>query len=199
MAWTTFYAAPEDFPRLLERMLHFHGAQIFEVYSEIDNPARNFARPQGAADAFQLGVDPVGKGIAAHCALWVPAVMPHPSRKRINLREGGWRESIEGCGLFWLQAGGVHGQSITESRFGWFTLAASRRKYTGDLGPEHVNWDEHKRVATELTRALRELQVRRAQRFPVLSHASRLVASGYRLLGGPGMRKEIADSEPSTH
>ena len=177
---------------IIERVLELDGAQLVEVYSRVGEHARTFTIASDIVDALQLGVDPIGKGLAAHCALWVPKVMPPPRRTHIELRAGGWRESVEGCGLFWLQTGGLHDQSITESRFGWFTEAAARSKCTVAPGPEAVRWNEHAVVVKQLKAALRSLTVARAERFPVLRSAAVLHAAGYRLLYGSGVKREIA-------
>jgi hypothetical protein len=192
VTWSTFFAAPEDFVPLIERVLQLDGAQLLEVYSRVGERVRAFTLSGDVVDALQLGVDPTGNSLAAHCALWVPKVMPPPTRKQIELRAGGWRESVEGCGLFWLQTGGLHDQSITESRFGWFTEAAARSKCTVAPGPDAVRWNEHAVVVKQLKAALRSLTVTRAERFPVLRKAAALHAEGYRLLYGPGLKREIA-------
>ena len=191
VTWSAFFAAAEDFVPLIERMFQFDGAQLFEAYSRVGQPARSFTTPSGIVEAFGLGVDPTGKSIAAHCGLWVPSVMPSPMRKHIDLTTGSWRESIEGCGLFWLQTGGVHDQSITESRIGWFTEASARRRCSVTPGPDAVRWNEHALVEKHLRAALRSLTAARAERFPVLSRAAQLHAEGYRLLYGSGRKREI--------
>lgn len=192
MTWTTFFAAADDFVQLTEAMLQFEGARLFEVYSRLGHRARSVATPAEAVATFCLGDDPSGKGIAAHCALWVPSVMAPPTQKRIDLTTGDWRETVEGCGLFWLQAGGVHENTITESRLGWFSEAGARQKCHAEPGADAVNWSEHATVAATLKKALATLRAARAKRFPVLGRAARLHAQGFRLLHGMGIKEEIS-------
>ena len=190
MTWQTFFAADDDFTPLVEGMLAIPGSQLFEVYGFADASARGFSNPKEAVATLGLGKDTGGHGIAIHCALWVPDVMPPPARRRIDLNSGGWRETVEGCGLFWLQAGGHSDGAVTESTLGWFTEGSARQRCSVTPGPEEVSWAAHARVSSSLTRLLRQLSVARARRFPVLPHALELHQSGFRLLYGPGIKRE---------
>ena len=192
MTWTTFFAAPDDFGPLLETMLAVDGARLYEVYSRLGHPARHCSDPDEAVRTFQLGVDSSGQGVAAHCALWIPTVMPEPSRRRIELTSGSWRESVEGCGLFWLQAGGIHEQCVTESVLGWFTEGAARQRCDSQPGHDAVDWEAHTSAAKALRASLRRLAKAHARRFPVLAQAAHLHQNGYRLLYGPGIKREVS-------
>jgi hypothetical protein len=192
VTWTTFFGASDDFADLLDCILQLDGASLFEVYSRFGQQARSTSSSDDAVQTFRLGEDPNGAGVAAHCALWVPTVMPHPRRTRINLTSGTWRECIEGCGLFWLQAGGVHAQTITESRLGWFTEAGARQKCQVTPSVDDVNWSEHAKIVSLLKKSLTRLSAARARRFPVLPQAAQLHASGYRLLYGAGLKHELS-------
>src|SRR5256885_13943642 len=136
------------------------------------------------------GPDRGAHGVAAPAPLGVPAVMPAPARRRIDLNAGSWRETIEGCGLFWLQAGGRSEQAVTESTLGWFTEGAARQRCAAEPGPGQVDWASHARVAKTLAGLLRQLGVARARRFPVLPRALELHKAGFRLLYGPGIKRE---------
>jgi hypothetical protein len=147
MTWVTFFAAPEDFPALLGGLLTGAGRRLYEVYSRPGHQARAFASPAEAA-ALELGWDRHGNSVAAHLALWVPEIMPAPSVRRIRLSPGipagaGWRETVEGCGLIWLQTGGLNGETITASSIGWFTQRTAETKCTVAPGPAAVNWSAH--------------------------------------------------------
>ena len=74
MTWLKFFAAPEDFPPLLEQLLT-EPRRLFEVYSEPGQHAREYAAIS-ATRSLPLGQDPDGNGVALHFALWVPSVMP---------------------------------------------------------------------------------------------------------------------------
>jgi len=190
MTWQTFFAADDDFGPLLAGMLRIEGSQLFEVYGFAGANARAFTDAAQAANALGLGTDSGGHGVAVHCALWVPAVMPAPARRRIDLNAGSWRETVEGCGLFWLQAGGRSDGSVTESTLGWFNEGAARQRCSVEPGPGQVDWVSHSLVAETLTRLLRQLGVARARRFPVLPRALELHRAGFRLLYGPGIKRE---------
>src|SRR3989449_1533548 len=190
MTWQTFFAADDDFGPLLEGMLGIEGSQLFEVYGFAGANARSFTSASRAATTLGLGTDSGGHGVAVHCALWVPAVMPAPARRRIDLNAGSWRETVEGCGLFWLQAGGRSDGAVTESTLGWFTEGAARQRCSVEPGPGQVDWVSHSLVAETLTRLLRQLGVARARRFPVLPRALELHRAGFRLLYGPGTKRE---------
>ena len=190
MTWQTFFGADDDFAPLLEGMLGFPGAQLFEVYGYWGAQARAFTDAQHALATLPLGTDPGGHGIAVHCALWIPAVMPPPTRRRFEMGTGGSREVVEGCGLFWLQAGGHAEHSVTESTLSWFTEGAARQQCSVAPGPEAVDWAAHARVAMGLKRLLSHLAVARAQRFPVLRRALELHQTGVPLLYGLGIKRQ---------
>jgi hypothetical protein len=190
MTWQTFFAADEDFSPLVEGMLAIPGSELFEVYSFVGAKARSFVKSSAAIAALGLGPDRGGHGVAVHCALWVPSVMPPPARRRYELDAGGSREVIEGCGLFTLQAGGHAEGAVTESLLGWFTEGAARQRCTVEPSADRVSWAEHAVVAQNLTRLLEQLSVARARRFPVLPRALALHRSGLRLLYGPGVKRE---------
>ncbi len=195
MTWLKFFAAPEDFPPLLEQLLT-EPRRLLEVYSEPGQPAREFAATS-AARSLALGQDPDGNGVALHLALWVPTVMPQPVVRRIELRgpkfpPGSWRDTVEGCGLFWLQTGGVHNDAITASSLGWFSQRAAARQCTVRPGPESVNWEAHAVMAKALKHLVqRQLAVAFAGRHPVLRDALNRHRAGSRLIAGLGIKQEF--------
>ena len=195
MTWIKFFAAPEDFPTLLERLFE-EERRLFEVYSQPGQHTREFASA-AAISSLPFGQDPDGTGVALHLALWASSVMPRPKVRRIELREptfppGSWRESVEGCGLFWLQTGGLHGDAITASSIGWFTRAAAARQCTIEPGPDSVDWEGHSAIAKALKRLVqRELRAASAGPHPVLPDALRRHRDGSRLIGGLGTKQEF--------
>ena len=195
MTWVKFFAAPEDFPSLLERLLG-EERRIFEVYSEPGQHAREFASAT-AIRPLPFGQDPDGTGVALHLALWASNVMPRPKVRRIALREptfppGSWRETVEGCGLFWLQTGGLHGDAITASSLGWFTRGAAARRCAVQPGPDAVDWEAHSAMAKSLKRLVqRELRAASAGPYAVLPDALRRHRRGSRLMGGLGTKQEF--------
>jgi hypothetical protein len=191
MTWTIFFAADDDFTPLLDGMLSVEGSQLFEVYGFLSKTARSFTSSSEAIRTLGLGLDQGGSGHAINCALWVPSVMPTPSRRRVNMESGQWRETVEGCGLFWLQAGGRHEGTITESSLGWFTQGAARQRCTVEPGPESINWQGHAEVAKRLAQLLGTLATARAGRFQVLPRAAAHHATGARLIYGMGIKQEV--------
>ena len=195
LTWLTFFAAPEDFPVLLQNLLTGTGRRLYEVYSTPGHRARTFASGAEAAE-LELGLDPQGNGVAAHLALWIPEIMPAPSLRRIRLSPGvaaaAWRETVEGCGLIWLHAGGLNGETITASSLGWFSQRTAEAKCTVEPGPSAVNWSAHLAVTRALTRLLRrDLAAAHASRRPVLRHALERHRSGARLVSGLGVKQEF--------
>jgi hypothetical protein len=195
MTWMKFFATPEDFPPLLERLLVREG-RLFEVYSEPGHNAREFATA-AATHSLSLGNDPDGSGIALHLALWVPGVMPRPHARRIELRgpkfpPGSWRETVEGCGLFWLQTGGLYESAVTASSIGWFTQRAAARQCLVQPGPDAVDWKAHSALAQALKRFIqRELAAASAGPHPVLPDALKHHRDGSRLIAGLGTKREF--------
>lgn len=195
MTWTKFFATPDDFPALLERLL-VEPRRLFEVYSEPGHHAREFATT-AATGALPLGEDPDGNGVALHLALWAPEVMPAPNVRRVDLRgpkfpAGSWRETVEGCGLFWLQTGGLYGDAITASSLGWFTQRAAERQCAVQPGPSSVDWVAHATLARSLKRLLqRELRAERAGQHAVLADALNRHRAGTRLIAGLGTKQEF--------
>lgn len=177
MSQVTFFAAPEDFAPLLGGLLADPDACLFEVYSSIGESVRVFTTASDAVHALALGHDPDGTGAAGFLGLWVPRVMPRPTIRRIDLDSrkfppGTWRETTEGCGLFWLQAGGVHGDGIIASSTRAFTERGARLRCAVRPGPDEVDWPAHRVVHRRLARLVRrELAVARAGPYPVLAEA----------------------------
>ena len=195
MTWMTFFAAPEDFPGLLSALLAEPGRRLFEVYSTPGQRARTFVAAADTAP-LELGLDRHGNGVAVHLALWVPAVMPAPSIRRVRLNPGvasdaGWREAVEGCGLIWLHSGGLKGDTITASSIGWFTQRGAETKCTVSPGPAAVNWSVHKSVTGTVARLLRrQLAAAHASSHPVLAGALARHRAGARLVSGLGAKQE---------
>ena len=196
MTWVTFFAAPEDFSLLLEGLFAGSGRRLYEVYSRPGHSARSFASA-AEAGALHPGLDPDGNGVAAHLALWIPEIMPAPVVRHIRLNAGvaadaGWRETVEGCGLIWLQTGGLHDNAITASSIGWFTQRTAESKCTVEPGPSAVSWPAHvaaTRAVTSLVR--RRLAAGQASRHAVLPNALARHQAGARLVSGLGVKQEF--------
>jgi hypothetical protein len=126
--------------------------QVFEAYSEIDQPARRFGSLDELAESFPIGVDRDGLGYAQQLLLWSPKVMPAPAIKTINLKKPGGRkrQKVEGCGLFTLHLGGEHDGGLTESQLGYWTEAGARQRCSALPGPDTVDWAAHKILAGRL-------------------------------------------------
>ena len=188
MSHVVFFAAPEDFPPLLDGFLAEPGACFLDAYSALNEPVRRFASGPQAMAALRLGYDDHGTGVAGYLGLWIPAVTPPPVIRRIDLdpREfpaGSWRETSQGCGVFWLQTGGLHNGTVTASTLTAFTERGARAKCTVEPGPASVDWLAHTRTARRLTRLIRsQLGVARAARYPVFQGALERHRSGAKLV-----------------
>jgi hypothetical protein len=194
MPWLKFFAAPDDFPPFFEQLL-IAPRRLFEVYSEPGQKSREFFMADATLRSL-LGQDPDGNGVRLHLALWAPEIMPAPGIRRIVLRgpefpPGSWRESVEGCGLFWLQTGGLHADAITASSLGWFTQRAAARQCTVEPGPDSVNWAAHAALAASLKRVVRQLAVARAGQHGILPDALTRHRAGARLILGRGLKQEF--------
>jgi len=201
MTQVVFFAAPEDFQPLVEGFLADEGASFFEAYSVIGQPVRRFVSATEAITTLRLGHDEHGNGVAGYLGLWVPAVTPQPTIRRIDLDSrrfppGSWRETTEGCGIFWLQTGGLHHGAVTASRLTAFTERSARAKCSVEPGPDAVDWHAHTRTTRRLTRLIHSgLAVAKAGRHPVFQGALDRHRSGARLLlkaRGPHLSVEAA-------
>jgi len=186
-----FFAVERDFTDLLDAMFRLEGGLLYEEYSRNSTPARAFGTSAEALAGLGLGTDVAGTGHATQCALWLPAVMPRPHIKRIDMVGGSWRETVQGCGLIWLRTGGRHESEITESTIGWFTEKAAQQMCSVEPGPDQVNWEAHKESCAFLTKAMRSLTAAKARKFPVLTHASAAHSAGAKLLHGMGVKEEV--------
>lgn len=183
----SFFALPEDFFPLLEACLAHPGTRLLEAYSVFNMPVREFGTGAQAVAGLDLGRDPHGTGCAALLGLWAPDVMPHPNIRRIELSPtefppGTWRETTEGCGLFWFHTGGVHGDTIVASTLSAFTERGARAKCGVTPGPDAVDWKAHELFAKELTRGARRLSPARAGRILVLPAALKAHRAGAALI-----------------
>jgi hypothetical protein len=196
MSWLSFFAGPEDLSLFVEQILTGSTRCFYEVYSDPGVPVRTFGSAAALAP-LKLGHDPQGTGVDGHLALWVAQLMPPPTVRRIQLRgrhssPQSWRETAEGCGLFWLQSGGLYEDAITASSLGWFTRKAALRHCRVTPGADAVDWNRHGVFARSLQRLLkRELAVARARAYPVLADALRRHRAGTRLLTVRGTREEL--------
>ena len=165
--------------------------RVFETYSEPSKPLREFKDSAEAVRLLGLGADPHGNGYAAGLSVWATSVMPRPERDSYIMTNGQWRETVRGCGLFWLHLGGVHKNTVTDSSLGWFTEAGARAKCTVTPGADTVDWHNHADARKRLTSIVRTLGVARAGKFPVLPSAAAYHARGHRLLYGAGQKREV--------
>jgi len=185
MPWFDFYATPEDIQNIIEFIYNETDCRVFETYSEYDCELREFPNRIELEQAFELGIDRDGKGLAILLSLWSPSVMPDPEIKRIDLKvkDHEYRYGIEGCGLYWLHLGGIFKNSITTSKFGFFTEEEGLAKCCVQPGPDQVNWEAHEVLAYKLRNfILHRHEVRTDENGAVHQGAAELLDQGYRLL-----------------
>lgn len=152
MPWHSFRAGPAELRQVLSFVFDETDCQIFETYSEIDQPLRTFASLSEITDAFSLGVDEHGSGYAQQLSLWSPKVMAAPTISTIHLNEpaGAKRQVVEGCGLLTLHLGGEHDGELTDSQLGYWTEAGAKQRCAVVPGPDSVDWEAHKALAGKL-------------------------------------------------
>ena len=104
--------------------------RVLEAYSVLGQELRSFDSFESLASAFEIGVDPMGHGVAQQLVLWSNDVIPPPTIRRFEVKVEGqnFRYAAEGCGLFYLQLGGAHAKGITESSLGYWSEAGARNR-----------------------------------------------------------------------
>ena len=157
--------------------------RIFEHSSLPDSDLREFRSPEEVDEAFTLGVDPDGNGLAVLLALWSPSVIPRLETRRIDfdpkrVRNARFRYEPSGGGLMQLYFGGITERIITKSHFGNNSRARAR---AWDL-ESGVDWEALARSSRKLQNNIRRrMAVESVPGRPVLSAAAKLWHEGYAL------------------
>ena len=150
MPWIEFEKSEEELGDLFIKIFESLDCVIFETYSVPNFEIKEF----DSADSLNISTTSLNKGHGTQLSIWCSNVMPRPQFRNIELRDGGSRHAVDGCGLFNIQLeGSSEGNSIV-GKIGYFTESAATKKYTGLNGPELVSWDNHKQAAKLLKKAI---------------------------------------------
>ncbi len=187
MPWLKFFAVRDDIVRILDFVFSETDCRVTEAYSEYDQELRTFNETNEVLDAFGVGVDPHGNGVAQMLSLWSPSVMPKPTVERIQLKLKGatFRYVVEGCGLLSLNLGGVYEGIVTPSALGYWSKNAGFKKCLAKPGPDEVNWIAHQALVGKFRyHTQRRLSVASARGAAVLAGVLDLVQKGFVLKEG---------------
>ncbi len=150
MSWTEFDKSEDEINDMFAHIFDSIECVIFETYSTPNSDLKKF----NASADISINAASLHKSHGVQLSIWCADVMPQPQLRNIELRDGGYRQAVDGCGLFNLQLeGSKEGNRIVGS-FGYFTESAAKNKYTGINGPELVNWKNHKQAAKLLKKAI---------------------------------------------
>lgn len=193
MSSSNFYAVRDDMAEILRYSTEDLGLDLHEVYSEMNEPLRQFASGDEAIEALDLGVDPWGRGESTQLALCSPRLGPkHVERRRLKLESDPVREELGGWGVIYLFFGGVHERAITPSRYSVNSEKRARAwedSYADRFGAVDLwDWAELEAVSRKLRyQVARRLAAGKTQPpvvHYVLKHADELRTGGYTLTDG---------------
>jgi hypothetical protein len=125
MANLDFYALGDDLRSLLRFVYAETDIVVYELASEFDRDARQFASLASLEAVFNLGDHKAG-----HLQLWSPSVMARPVIRRIELKVPGhsFRYAVEGVGLIQLYLDGQREGVIYHSHYGHWNEAGARQR-----------------------------------------------------------------------
>ena len=150
MPWIKFEKSEEELKEMLTQIFDHIGCVLFETYSVPGFEIKEF----NSAESLDIKVSSLIKTHGAQLSIWCSSVMPRPLLRTIDLRSGGSRQAVDGCGLFSIQLEGVRESNTIAGKIGYFTESAANKKYTGLNGPELVNWGNHKQAAKLLKKVI---------------------------------------------
>jgi hypothetical protein len=180
----TFYAGPDDLGQVFAQALSIPALVVLECYSVPGSDLRRFASSHDAVAALLTG--------SRQFCLWSPRIMPEPHVARVDLGSGRERLTAQGCGLFWLNAGLIVGNTITASHLSWFTESGARAKCSVTPGPDSVDWAVHKTLANHLQGVVRrKLRVASVPGRAILREALSKYEAGWQLKEHIGATRSI--------
>lgn len=152
MPWIEFEKSEKELGEMFTQIFESLECVIFEAYSIPNFEIWEF----DSVESLNINVGSLIKNQGTQLSIWCSSVMPRPKFRSIELREGGSRQAVDGCGLFNIQLEASNDSSTILGKIGYFTESAAKNKYTGLNGPELVNWDNHKQAAKLLKKAIAE-------------------------------------------
>ncbi|MGI2103189.1 hypothetical protein ACRN9O_20715 [Shewanella oncorhynchi] len=142
MPWIEFETSENELGEMFTQIFESLECVIFEVYSIPNFEIEEF----DSVESLNINAGSLIKSHGTQLSIWCFSVMPRPRFRKIELREGGSRQAVDGCGLFNIHLEGSSKSNTVLGKIGYFTESAAKNKYTGLNGPELVNWDNHKQA-----------------------------------------------------
>jgi len=192
MANLDFYALGDDLRSLFRFVYAETDVVVYELASEFDCDARQFASLAELEAAFNL--DGHAK---SYLQLWSPTVMAHPVMRRIQLKVPGrsFRYAVEGAGLIQLYLDGQRDGVIYHTHYGHWNEAGARQRSMHSA--DNCDWQALAKLSGRIQRHIRgKLAAAKLYARPVLHQAFCAVQRGHGLWLGPAVHH--ADS-PDIH
>jgi len=180
MANLDFYALGDDLRSLLRFIYAETDVVVYELASEFDRNARQFASLAELEAVFNLDGCEV-----SHLQLWSPTVMARPVIRRIELKVPGhsFRYAVEGAGLIQLYLHGQRDGVIYHTHYGHWNEAGARQR---SIHPAHdSDWQALGKLSGRIQRHIRgRLAAAKLYARPVLHQAFSTVQRGHGLSFG---------------
>jgi hypothetical protein len=192
MANLDFYALGDDLRSLIRFIYAETDIVVYELASEFDREARQFASLADLEAVFNLGDHKAG-----HLQLWSPSVIAWPVIRRIELKVPGrsFRYAVEGAGLIQLLLGGQCGGVIYHTHYGHWNEAGARQRSRHSA--DDCDWEALAKLSGLIQRHIRRrLAAAKLYARPVIHQAFSAVQQGHALSFGPAVHR--ADS-PDIH
>lgn len=180
MANLDFYALGSDLRSLFRFVYAETDVVVYELASEFDCDARQFASLAELEAVFNLDCYK-----AVHLQLWSPAVMVRPVIRRIELKVPGhsFRYAVEGAGLIQLYLDGQRDGVIHPTHYGHWNEAGARQRSIHSA--DDCNWEELAKLSGRIQRHIRgRLAAAKLFARPVLHQAFSAVQRGHGLQFG---------------
>jgi hypothetical protein len=175
-----FYAAGADFGEVLDFVFERSDCQVFETYSPVGTELMQFTSLEQIAGRYSVGVT---RHTAPSVLLSVvpPGARELVSKRRIDLKSGEVRYTLEGWGIVHLHLGGVGPQGLVHSHT---NHNSEKRARAWEATAPHLqpvaawDWKEVATISNRLNAHIRQLAVSRDGSRPVLGAAAKLLAAG---------------------
>jgi hypothetical protein len=150
MPWIEFEKSEKELGEMFTQIFANLECVIFETYSIPNLKIEKF----DSAECLNINVGSLIKSHGTQLSIWCSSVMPPPKFRNIELKGGGNRQAVDGCGLFNIQLEGSSESNTIIGKVGYFTESAANNKYTGLNGPDLVSWVNHKQAVKLLKKSI---------------------------------------------
>src|SRR5215475_14571003 len=178
MANLDFYALGDDLRSLLRFVYAETDVVVYELASEFDCDARQFASLAELEAVFNLD----GHDARYYLQLWSPTVMARPVIRRIALKIPGhsFRYAVEGAGLIQLYLDGQRDGVIYHTHYGHWNEAGARQRSMHSA--DNCDWQALAKLSGRIQRHIRgRLAAAKLNARPVLHQAFSAVQQGHGL------------------